>query len=720
MEYEQDIPLEVSGESLSLAWAGGLNSGQYFNLDIDRDGQQDLIVFDRISGQFSPFLSQQASFTYAPEYSLLFPEEISNWVYFADYDGDGLADLFTASGKRSITVYRNVSVDQLAWEKVADPIPTLGFSGFQVAIQVNASDMPGISDIDGDGDLDIVVYNINGQGNLEYYRNQSQELYGNSGQLEFVAEEREWGDVLECDCELFAFGNDNCSDVGAKKKPRPTKLTHIGAKSLLPIDVDGDGDKDLLTSDEGCGLLYFLENTGSTQQANFESFTTSYPNGLASDSSLAFPAAYYADATHDGVPDLIIAPNFSAESQVSFDMTATSWLYTNKGTAEQPVFVFDQKDFLQDAMLEVGSSATPALADYDADGDFDLFVGQRGVAIDSSYSAGVALYENVGSSGNPAFTFITDDYLEIRQLGLKRLNLYFEDINGDGLTDIVLSGAEQVFSPGASFFYLPNLAASGSIPWDFDLGNRQSLDLDFHPNDRLAFFDADADNDLDVLVGQQEGNLAYYENLGSSDTNPDWVLVREEAGGISSSIFRRNLSILLYDLDRNGQLDLISTDGSGYVSLRPDFVTQLTASEVPADTARVFFKSRARNIQVGNRSWLAAARLENSTNSTIFLGSPQGGIRLLNYNSESEVNAIGLLLFPNPITSSHQVLRVQSTESMAYLQVISASGSLVFEQEVDQGTDRLSINVAGMAAGIYLVRVWQESGKASVAKFVIQ
>lgn len=721
LEYEQTIPVEKEGNDLALAWAGGLRSAQYGNLDIDRDGQQDLIVFDRTSEQFSPFLSHNGTFSYAPEYSLLFPENISDWVVFADFDGDGRQDLFTASGKRSITVYKNVSNGQLAWELVADPVATQGFSGFQVAIQVNATDVPAISDVDGDGDLDIIVFNVSGRGNLEYYRNMSIEQNGNANMLEFVAEVREWGSVLECDCSLFAFGATTCEEVGARNVSRQAKVQHIGAKSLLLIDTDGDGDKDLLASDEGCGLLYFLENVGTSENARFESFTTNFPEDSPPGLSLTFPAAYHVDVTHDGVRDIVIAPNTTAQVITTSDMSASSWFYENTGTELQPEFEFRQQDFLQEAMLDVGANASPALADYDADGDLDLFVGQRGGSVDSeTIIAGITLYENTGTAAEPFFTFVTADYLGMRGLELQRLNIYFEDLSGDGLPDLLLSGAESFFSSRATFFYLPNQASSFGVPWQFDLDNRQSLSLDLHPEDRLAFFDADQDDDRDVLVARQEGNLAFYENLGSSTSAPDWVLVRENTGGISSSIFRRNLSVLLRDFDGDNKLDLLTTDGSGTMSLRYDFVSQLTASAVTADTATVFFRSRTRNLQVGQRTWLAAAELDNTAKTFIIIGSPQGGIRLLSYDPEDEINAAGLLLFPNPVDEFRQQINIQSTESIEYLQLIGANGALIWEREVSSTSRQLSINTSGLASGIYLLRAWQVQGQVSSAKFVVR
>ena len=436
---------------------------------------------------------------------------------------------------------------------------------------------------------------------------------------------------------------------------------------------------------------------------------------------LSFPAAYYVDATHDGIRDIVVAPNSAAEVISDADMRGASRLYENIGTETQPTFAFRQRNFLQQAMLDVGANASPALADYDADGDLDLFVGEKGSSVDGeNYVAGITLYENIGSAAAPAFSFRTADYLGLRSLELQRLNIYFEDLNDDGLADLLLSGAESFFSSRATFFYLLNQASSPGEAWSFDPENRQPLRLDFHPEDRLAFFDADGDDDLDVLVGQQEGNLAFFENLASSTSTPEWVLVRENAGGISSSIFRRNLSILLRDFDGDGRSDLLTTDGSGTMALRYDFVSQLTEPEVSADTAAVFFNGRTRNLSIGRRTWLAAAKLDNTAKTYILLGSAQGGMRLLSHDPEGEINAAGLLLFPNPVDVSRQSVNLQSTEGIQYLQLIGTNGTLIWEQAIAGTPRRLSINTQGLSAGIYLLRAWQESGKVSTAKLMVR
>jgi hypothetical protein len=292
-------------------------------------------------------------------------------------------------------------------------------------------------------------------------------------------------------------------------------------------------------------------------------------------------------------------------------------------------------------------------------------------------------------------------------------------LNDDGLPDLVLSGAEGPFVSGASFFYLPNQAAAPGEPWAFDSENQQLLNLNFHPGDRLAFNDVDQDGDQDLFVAKREGNMEYYKNLGSSEI-PDWQLESESAGDISSSIFRRDLSILLHDFDGDGQADLLSSDASGVLSFRRNFVTRFNDEEVAADTAAIFFKGQTRNLKVDKCTWLAAARLNNSAKTYVLVGSPQGGIRLLSYDPNSKINESGLLLYPNPVSAFHQEVNVQSAGKIRHLQLISADGAVVWDQPITAELNRISLNTTGLAAGIYLVRAWQTSGLVSTAKLMVR
>src|SRR5690606_20718989 len=96
-EHEQSVPVIRNDTLLTNAWAGGLNAGQYNTIDLNGDGTQDLVIFDRTTNKLSTFLGIRRKYKYAPEFEGLFPSGISNWILLADYNCDGQKDILPVS-----------------------------------------------------------------------------------------------------------------------------------------------------------------------------------------------------------------------------------------------------------------------------------------------------------------------------------------------------------------------------------------------------------------------------------------------------------------------------------------------------------------------------------------------------------------------------------------------------------------------------------------------
>ncbi|MEY3443963.1 MAG: hypothetical protein RLZZ519_2244, partial [Bacteroidota bacterium] len=161
--FSNDIPVTVTGQTLKMAWAGGLNAPQFSEIDLDNDGRLDLAIFDRVGPRLLTFrnggAAGQIDYTFAPEFISQFPANMKDWMLLRDFDDDGYVDIFTAVPQVSnVRVYRNTSAltgGTLSFGLFKDTIisvypPTL-------ALYSGKSDIPAIDDIDGDGDLDILT-----------------------------------------------------------------------------------------------------------------------------------------------------------------------------------------------------------------------------------------------------------------------------------------------------------------------------------------------------------------------------------------------------------------------------------------------------------------------------------------------------------------------------------------------------------------------------------
>lgn len=716
-QYEQDIPVIINADTLKFSWAGGLNSGMYNTIDLNGDDRQDLVIFDRTSGRISTFFNEDNQYIYSPVYASFFPPDIRDWLLITDYNCDGKKDLFTGSGSQGIRVYLNTAHEgeTVSWKLVANPLKTLGFSGFNIALLVGSSDVPAISDIDEDGDQDIIVYNVNGRGNLEYYQNQSVEQQGHCDSLVFEAVDRRWGGVLECDCNHFVFGTQNCEGTaGEGRLEKNTKEQHVGGKSILAIDVDGDLDKDLLIGHEECSELYFLRNVGSVKDARFESFENQFPDEVNPANFFVYPTAFYEDVDLDGIKDLIVTPNASFNVWDGIDFTASNWFYKNTQINENPAFSLVTRRLLQEEMIDLGENAVPALADFDADGDLDLFLGSRGRLQENGFYAGVILYENTGTSSQPEFTLNTTDFAGLTKLQLHDVKIYFTDLNGDIWPEMVIIGAKPESNQGLLYVFENKAAA----PFLFDVNNARIIDLDFNLKDNFAFYDVDKDGAQDLFLGKQSGSLQYYRNAGKG-LNPIWMLESENVGDIKANISGLFISPVFYDLDQNGEPDLITTDRSGKLLIRPDFLSKVELSQpVSVDTAHLIDSKFDHHllIKLSEQTWLAAAELFGNGEIALLIGGREGGISILKLNFQNKEQTSGLIIYPNP--SEHK-LSVKAKSPIQALQVINAAGQVVLEAELAEPASQTELNIYHLPAGLYIVRVFQVNGGIQTGKLIV-
>src|SRR5258706_2887924 len=532
---DQTIPVEYNNVTLLLPWAGGINSPQFNTMDLNGDHLQDLVIFDRTANQVITFLNQDKAFRYAPEYEAFFPADLDQWVLLRDFNCDGKKDIFT-SDPFGMKAFVNITAPggNLKWRKFnADfPILTIGFNG-NINLQVNGTDIPAIDDVDGDGDLDVLDARFVGIGSIEWHKNMSIEKTGKCDSLQLQRVTQTWGNFEECNCGKYIFGTGACPQSGGR-------LEHAAGKSILTIDLDNDGDRDLLFSEETCTNLFLLPNDGTKDEAVMTGYTE-FPTGSDPLNLQIFPAAYYEDVEFDGLPDLIVAPNVYARNSFAINFSQSAWLYKNTGTLQLPRFTFSKKNFLQDQMIDVGDNAVPAFFDADGDGDLDLFIGTD---LGINAPSGIFYFENTGTPGAPSFKLITGDYGSISLLGWYNLKPQFADMNGDGKTDLVFT-ATRLASNVTSLQFIPNRSSN-----TLDIADQavHSTDFIINQSENILVVDVNQDGRKDLLLGKSTGALEYWINKGPSGSF-NFSLENARFLGLGTSTDRQSLALAVADLD---------------------------------------------------------------------------------------------------------------------------------------------------------------------------
>lgn len=703
----QDIAVEVNTKELTNPWAGGLNSPQVNMMDLNADGAEDLVIFDKSTGQLRTFLWTTGIYRYAPDYESLFPSGLNTFVSLRDFNCDGKKDLFTF-GQIGVLVYQHVASPGKPFEfrklsffnsftgLYSEVLLTKGFTT-KINLLPGTNDLPDFTDIDGDGDLDVLNMRFVSPSTAEYHKNLSMELYGTCDSLELERQTSNWGGFIECSCGKVAFQGQSCADIGGR-------TNHTGGKAMLSIDTDGDGDRDLLFTEESCEYIYRMENLGTTAAPvmnNLSIFPQGQPVAMP-----FYPAPYLEDVDHDGAKDLLFGLNLNSRTDFYNDFGSSLWRYRNTGTDASPVFQLEQTNFLQDEMIELGDLTAPALADIDLDGDLDLFVGSYINPL--TFRGSLTFYQNVGTSKAPRFQWVTDNFANLTFTSLYNIRPQFVDLDKNGALDLAFTATA---GGNTRLWYL--LAPTNGIP-EFDGQNIYFLDIPLGQSENATLVDIDQDGFLDVLVGKSSGALYYYRNNGSS-TSFTFSLASDAYLGLSAGTSRQNLSTAIGDLDSDGKEDLISGDQSGLLVIYPDFRsgTILTEQNIIFDPYSQLYQTR----NMGGSAKPAIGNVLGVNRPSLIVGNRQGGVHVLHHDNTIPLSESPVVsLSPNPVMSG-EALTLLADRSVT-VEIFSVLGARLGQPQTIAGGQPVNFPIQGLSPGLYLAR-FTASGQSVTIRFVV-
>ncbi|HJN64435.1 MAG TPA: T9SS type A sorting domain-containing protein [Flavobacteriales bacterium] len=702
INFSRDNTISVmeNANSFKHAWVGGVNAMQPSKVDLNLDGINDLILFDRTGNKLTPFLDVNGEYVFAPEYRSAFSNNLHDWVIFADYNCDGKEDIFTYSSG-GIAILENNSTSTLSFNMVTSLLLS-DYGTTNINLYVSSVDIPAISDIDNDGDLDILTFSILG-GFVEYHRNMAMELTGSCDTLAFRYEKSCWGNFFEglnsylINCT--ACSSDSCSP--AYTSTANSKQKHSGS-TLLAIDVDDDSDKDLILGDISYNNLNLLINGGDSSNANISAIDSIFPannnNTLGVDLHL-FPASFYLDVTHDGVKDLVVGTNSQANSE-NFESV---WLYANSGTNSLPDFNFVSKSFLQEDMIDLGEGAYPVFFDYNNDSLMDLVVGNYGYHdVGGNDVSGLALFENVGTNNQPSYSLITRDFAGLSGISfntnpnIPTYNFFptFGDLNGDGNKDLIVGDAD------GKLHYFTN---NGTTPSSFTLAvaNYEHIDVGYIATPQLV--DVNRDGLIDLLIGDRTGEISYFPNNGSP-TTPVFDSIVSNFGGIDvdSAYISTGFSTPHF-VDLDGEYHLYVGSFSGAIHHYDNIDGNLSGNFN-------LLSSAEQNILEGAKTSLCIQDINDDQIPDMIIGNYCGGLSYfigdtLTTNINESYSFNNFLTYPNP---TKEELFVQSKIN-GEIKIYSVLGVLMLQEEKITVNHRLNVNK--LPAGIYILRLKNTSKK---------
>ena len=508
------FPIIIDGAELEIPFLGGFNKPNPQFVDWNEDGLTDLFVRDQ-DGRLQYFLNSGS----ADEPNFEFQTkafqnlDVGQWFTFFDYDHDDDIDLIASPQSPDVTLFENVSDSLiLAVSQLLDD-SSVAVHGGQIVI-------PTIADIDADGWEDLFVGGVSGA--VTYYRN----LGLTDGLPVYHLETNSFEDILI----VWVTGRDD----------------RHGANALEFYDIDDDEDLDLFWGDYYQPGLFFLENFGTSSDPDIPDslMIDSYPQNEPV-SSAGFNVPRLIDLNSDGAAELFVGVQSGIYGT---DFVDNFWYYDM--TVEGDFGLVTKNYFEQ---IDLISGTIPTLADMDSDGDLDLFIGNEFDASNSGWKGDVYFFENIGSAVSPQFEMVDSSYFD-EGMG-NNMAPAFGDLDGDGDFDALVGD----YNGEISFFLNdgsptePNFSYQGKF-----------LEIDLAGRATPALGDVEGDGDLDLYVGDKNGSVHVWSNEGDP-ANYNFIKISDDL--FSGENLGLEIALELADFDNDGDLDLLIGNQSGELYL---------------------------------------------------------------------------------------------------------------------------------------------------------
>ena len=479
------------------------------------------------------------------------------------------------------------------------------------------------------------------------------------GELEFVAQIFNSSNQMQ----VYEILDNELTLVGSVMQSNGSFV--ISDSVMVPTfaDIDSDGDYDFFTGNI-IGTVTMYENIGLGEDGipEFNLISFEWQNiwiiGPSMSNRHGASAIEFVDIDSDGDLDLCWGDYFQASLYVIF----------NIGSPENPIMDVSNivTEFPYNDSIYTTGRNMPSFNDIDFDGDLDLFIsvlgGDGGIQLDNNF----LLYKNTDG----VFSLETTNFMKSVDLN-SNVVPELVDIDSDGDLDLFLGQDYNTttFPIRGRIYFFRNIGDS-----TFQLEDSEFMGTDIGNSLHPIFEDIDSDGDLDLFVGNYNGTILFYENIGNESVF-EYTYISEipnvDVGSYSAPVFE--------DIDSDGDLDLFVGENYGKIFFyenigdKYDFIFSLKSDNFS-------------NIDVGYKSSVDFFDLNLDGKNEMLLGSNNQGVQVYNKlpstNSITEFQLNECINFPYIGLNTKPKLYL-SNEQILILSGVSTGGLYRLKYEVN-------------------------------------
>jgi len=699
----------------SMAWAGGFSNPQFAMGDLNGDGKPDLVIYEPFSiDKARAFINVGAisnpNYQYAPYYAVPFTKmNVQSYLKLVDYNRDGVPDLVSRGGG-GFAIYRGKRVNGRVEFIFYKELFYASTPGAVINCYSRPDDIPAIADMDGDGDLDFLGYHEGGT-IIYHFKNCQVENNSPKDSIDICKPTNCWGAVNQGAIRAFTLGLSRTASACTVFTYNCHKGTRHEGNTICLVDMDGDGDMDLLNGNISFEDIQYLGNGRKEYGLPLDRDSVIYQDTTWQEGGMKvnmpyWPTAFLEDIDGDGRKDILISPHAYNVSENYKNIA----FYKNMGTATTPDFVYQSDTFLVTNTLDFGSMTYPVLYDYNKDGRQDLFVGSLGYyQADGTYRSKIAYYKNTLVNGETRLELQTVDFMNIYGEHVAGAYPAFGDLDNDGKDDMVVG-----HSDGTLTFY-KNRAASGSAQPVFQQGISLD-DVDGVPIVPTGFvspviYDINKDGKPDLLITGEYGTVHYYQNISVAAGTMKLSLVNTALGGMKAAYYPYSFATMFIGkMDNTGKDYIVLGNDKGTLRRYTGFETGNTT--VPYQ----LIDSQYSNLNVSERSAVTIGDVNNDGKYELFLGSSLGGLQQFRqaltvdtsiHNSVRTLPVTGVCsVYPNPATNAVYMNwdRDFAGNQQLNIRLVNMIGQEVIQASVAASKGAAEINVAALPDGVYTCR----------------